>query len=205
MVVLGLVSVMFLMGFSSYNGLIDQEETVQSSWAQVMNTYQRRSDLIPNLVALAEREADIEKSTLEEVVSARAKATSVNLNVESFKNEAEMQKFMQTQQQLSSSLGRLLAITETYPQLQSLAAFRDLMSQLEGTENRITEERRKFNEAVKEYNSSIRKFPKVVFAGILGFEKFPYYEGEKDQNIQQAPDIHQEIRKSSEANQNLKK
>ncbi|HEY9123059.1 MAG TPA: LemA family protein [Bacteroidales bacterium] len=158
-----------------YNSMVQKEEAVSSQWAQVQNVYQRRADLIPNLVNTVKGYADFEKSTLTAVIEARAKATSVNidpakLNAESFK------QFQQAQDGLQSALSRLMVVVEKYPELKANQNFLELQSQLEGTENRITIERMKFNELTKDYNAYIRSFPQLLFAKMFGFSSKPYFE-----------------------------
>ena len=164
---------MFLWGISSYNKFVQREEAVTAAWSQVENVYQRRADLIPNLVATVKGYAEHEKSTLEAVVEARTKATSIT--VENL-SEAEMEKFQKAQDQLSQSLGRLIAIGEAYPELKASQNFLELQAQLEGTENRIAVERNKFNEIARDYNAFIRAFPRNIFASIFGFEKKGYFQ-----------------------------
>ncbi len=164
-----------LLSSCGYNSMVTKEETVDKSWAQVQNVYQRRADLIPNLVNTVKGAADFERETLNEVIEARAKATSININAEDLTPE-KLQQFQQAQSQLSSSLGRLIAVAENYPDLKANANFRDLQVQLEGTENRITVERQRFNETVQDYNAYIRQFPNNLFAGIFGFDKKGYFE-----------------------------
>ncbi len=157
------------------NKFVKGEESVEAAWAQVENVYQRRADLIPNLVATVKGYAEHESSTLEAVVNARANATSVKIDPQNL-DAASLQKYNQAQGELSSALGRLLMIQENYPDLKANENFRDLQVQLEGTENRITTERQKFNDAAKAYNTMIREFPKNILASMFGFEKKPYFE-----------------------------
>ncbi len=171
---------------STYNGLVTKEETVQAAWQQVENQYQRRNDLIPNLVAVVKNYADFEKSTLEAVVNARASATKVTMNVDNMTPE-NIQKYNEAQQAVSSSLARLLVVSENYPDLKANQNFRDLQAQLEGTENRIATERMRFNEVVQDYNTHVRKFPRNIWAGMFGFEKKAYFE--MDEGADKAPDV----------------
>ena len=171
-VILAVIAVLVIWGISSYNGLVSKEEGVNTAWAHVENVYQRRADLIPNLVATVKGYAEHEKSTFEAVTAARANATG--LKVENL-SEEELAKFQQAQDALSQSLGRLIAIGEAYPDLKASENFKDLQAQLEGTENRITVERNKFNEVAKKYNTSVRKFPTSIFASLFGFEKKGYF------------------------------
>lgn len=164
-----------------YNSMIKLDEQVTSQWAQVENVYQRRSDLIPNLVASVKGAANFEKSTLTDVINARAKATSINVDPAKLTPEAIAQ-FQAAQGQLSQSLGRLLATVEAYPELKANQNFLELQSQLEGTENRITVERQKFNAVTQEYNSKIRTFPNNLTAGIFGFKPKGYFQAEAGAN-----------------------
>lgn len=165
--------------FSScgYNSLVKLDEQVQSQWAQVQNVYQRRADLIPNLVNTVRGAADFEKETLTQVIEARAKATSVQVDPDKLTPE-NIQKFQDAQGQLSTALGRLLMVTENYPQLKANQNFLELQAQLEGTENRITVERQRFNQVTQEYNSKVRSFPNNITASIFGFEKKGYFQAE---------------------------
>lgn len=158
-----------------YNGMIDKEESVSSQWAQVENVYQRRTDLIPNLVATVKGYAEHEQQVLTDVVAARSKATSVNLNADNM-TEENLKAFQAAQDQLSGALSRLLVTVEKYPDLKANQNFMELQAQLEGTENRISVERQKFNDAVKNFNKTIRKFPANIFANMFGFEKKAYFE-----------------------------
>lgn len=173
-----------LASFSScgYNSMVEKEETVTAAWSQVENVYQRRSDLIPNLVNTVKGAADFEKSTLTEVIEARAKATAINLNVENLTPE-NIQKYQQAQEGLSGALNRLMMVSEAYPALQANKNFSELMAELSGTENRITVERRRFNEAVQDYNSYIRKFPNNMTAGMFGFEKKGYFTAKEGADV----------------------
>ncbi|MBX9850678.1 MAG: LemA family protein [Cytophagaceae bacterium] len=176
---INLCIVLGLAGFSScgYNDMVNMEEAVAGQWSQVENVYQRRADLIPNLVKTVQASANYEKSTLEAVINARAQATSIKIDANNL-TEENIAKFQAAQDQLSSSLSafiRLLAVSEAYPQLQANSNFRDLMAELSGTENRITVERKRFNEAVQEYNAYIRRFPNNMTASMFGFEKKGYF------------------------------
>ncbi len=159
----------------SYNGMVSMSETVSSQWSNVENQYQRRLDLIPNLVNTVKGYAAHEQQTLEEVVNARAKATQTQINFDQL-DESAIKKINNIQGELSSALSRLMAISESYPDLKANQNFLELQAQLEGTENRIAVERRKFNESVKEYNAYIRQFPKNMIAGMFGFVPKPYFE-----------------------------
>ena len=166
-----LVGLFTALSFSScgYNTMVSKDENVKAKWAQVENVYQRRSDLIPNLVSTVKGAAQHEQGTLTAVVEARAKATSVSVNPDDLSEEA-IAKFQQSQDALSQSLGRLLVSIEAYPDLKANANFQELQAQLEGTENRITVERRSYNEAVQDYNTTVRTFPNNIMAGIFGFK-----------------------------------
>lgn len=176
--------VLWLVG--AYNGMVTAEEGVDTAWSQVENVYQRRADLIPNLVATVKGYAQHESETLEGVVNARAKATQITVDPENLTPEA-LEEFNKAQGELGSALGRLLALTEAYPDLKANENFKELQAQLEGTENRIATERMKFNETAKEYNTMIRKFPKSILASVFGFEKKPYFEAQA--GAEKAPEI----------------
>lgn len=173
--VVAAVVIAFFMGFSSYNGLVEKDETVATAWSQVENQYQRRADLIPNLVATVKGYAAHEQETLQGVVEARSKATSTTIKADQM-DEVALAQFQQNQDALSSALSRLMVVVEKYPELKANENFRDLQNQLEGTENRITVARQDFNNVAKEYNTSIRRFPTSIIASITGFEKRPYFE-----------------------------
>jgi len=179
LLVVGLI-VVILFGSvrSTYNNMVTMNEGVTAQWSQVENVYQRRSDLIPNLVNTVKGYATHERETLEGVIEARAKATQVTVDPSKL-DAASIQKFQETQGGLSSALGRLMVVMEQYPDLKANQNFRDLQAQLEGTENRIAVERGRFNEAAQKFNIYIRKFPQVLFAGMFGFEKKAYFEAEK--------------------------
>ena len=165
-VVLGLI--LLMSGCNNYNSFVDMEENVENSWGKVQSAYQRRADLIPNLVSTVKGSAAHEKETLEAVVSARAKATSINIDPSNVTPE-QMQKFQEAQSGLSQSLGRLMMISEKYPDLKANRAFTELQSQLEGTENRIKVARDRFNDSATAYNRKVRHFPASFFASVFGF------------------------------------
>ena len=181
-VVVVVVIVIYSWAKGIYNGMVTKEEAVESAWSQVENVYQRRADLVPNLVATVKGYAAHEKETLESVVSARAKATQTTVDASTL-DEESIKKYQQVQGELGSAIGRLLMITENYPDLKANENFLELQSQLEGTENRITVERQKFNEAAKEYNTTIRKFPTTIFASIFGFDRKPYFEAAEGADV----------------------
>ncbi|MBO6525298.1 MAG: LemA family protein [Balneolaceae bacterium] len=188
-VIIGIVVVILIafFGISVNNNLVEREESVESAWAQVENQYQRRADLIPNLVNTVRGAADFEQETLTSVIEARSQATSVNISSDDLNDPAKLQQFQQAQAQLSGALSRLLVTVERYPELKANSNFRDLQSQLEGTENRISTERKRFNDAAQSYNTSIRKFPTSIFASIGGFDRKAYFEA--DQGAEQAPAV----------------
>jgi LemA protein len=189
------VGVLVLIGFmlfsfvtGNYNKLVGLDEGVKSAWAQVQNQYQRRADLVPNLVATVQGAANFERQTLTDVIEARAKATQPQINAESVLNNPQaFQQFQQAQDNLGAALGRLLVVVEKYPDLKANQNFLDLQTQLEGTENRITTERRRFNEVVQSYNSTQRAFPTVMIAGFFGFQQRPYFEASAA--AQEAPKV----------------
>lgn len=166
--------------------MVAMDEGVATAWSNVENQYQRRSDLIPNLVNTVKGYAAHEQETLEAVVSARAKATQTQVNMDDLTPE-KLQAYQQAQGEIGAALGRLLVVAERYPDLKANENFRELQAQLEGTENRISVERRKFNETAKEYNTTIRKFPKNILAGLFGFEKRPYFEAQE--GSEKAPEV----------------
>lgn len=162
--------------------MVTKDEAVDGQWAQVENVYQRRADLIPNLVNTVKGYAAHEKETLEGVVNARAKATSTTINADNL-DAAALQKFQAAQDGLSSALSRLMVVVEKYPDLKANQNFLELQAQLEGTENRIANERMKFNESAKDFNTYIRKFPKNIYAGMFGFEKRAYFESAEGADV----------------------
>ncbi len=172
-----------------YNEFQTKDEQVKSAWGEVLNQYQRRADLIPNLVATVQGYAAQEKDVLIGVTQARARATSVNLTPEAINDPAAMQKFQQAQGELSSALGRLLVVAENYPQLKSDQNFRDLQAQLEGTENRITTARNRFIKAVQEYNTLARQFPTNLTAMIFGYKEKPSFTVEDEKAIARPPKV----------------
>jgi LemA protein len=167
-IVLGIVVILVFIGCGSYNNLVGKDENVKKVWNDVQTQYQRRADLIPNLVNTVKGEASFERGTLNDVINARARATSMQINPENLTNE-NIEKFQAAQAQLSGALSRLLVTVEQYPNLRANDAFRNLQTQLEGTENRIAVARRDFNAAVQDYNVSVRRFPVNLIAGIMGF------------------------------------
>ena len=183
-IVIAVVVLLAIFCISSYNSMVSQDEAVGTAWSNVENQYQRRADLTPNLVNTVKGYASHEQNTLSEVVEARAQATQTRIDVN---DAAAMARFAQAQGELSSALSRLLAVTENYPELKANENFQTLQAQLEGTENRISVERRKFNEVAKAYNTSIRRFPRNILAGMFGFEKRPYFEAQE--GAEKAPEV----------------
>ena len=186
-ILLGVFALLVFFGISVNNNLVSSEEQVNAAWAQVENQYQRRADLIPNLVNTVRGAADFESETLTEVIEARSRATSVNIDANDLNNPQAFQQFQEAQNQLSGALSRLLVTVERYPELKANQNFRDLQAQLEGTENRIATERMRFNEAAQTYNTKIRKFPTSLFASILDFEQKEYFQAEE--GAQEAPTV----------------
>lgn len=170
----------------NYNSLVEEKQGVEQAWAEVQNQYQRRADLIPNLVNTVKGYATHESETFEKVTEARAAATSININADEL-NEETLAKFQQAQNNLTGALKSLLAVSEAYPDLKANENFRDLQVQLEGTENRISTARTRYTEAVKTYNTSIKKFPTVIYAGWFGFKDEPQFKA--DDSAQRAPEV----------------
>lgn len=189
-IVIGIIVLLVLGIFfwfkGTYNTMVGRGEAISSQWSNVENQYQRRADLIPNLVNTVKGYAEHEQATLTQVVEARAKATQAQVNFDNLDTQA-MQRFNEAQGELSSALSRLMVSVERYPDLKANENFRDLQAQLEGTENRIATERRKFNEDVKSYNAYIRFFPQNIVAGMFGFEAKPYFEAAE--GTEQAPEV----------------
>jgi LemA protein len=179
LIVLGVLTGIVVFGFlflsGQYNSLVNRAQAVDAQWAQVQNVYQRRADLIPNLVATVSGAANFEKSTLTEITNARASVGKVQLNATATPTAAQLAQFEQAQGALSSALSRLLVVAENYPSLKATANFSELQAQLEGTENRISVERGRFNELAREYNAAIKRVPAVFFAGMFGFSEKPYF------------------------------
>ncbi len=165
-------------GCNNYNKFVEAGQTVDAKWAEVQSNYQRRADLIPNLVKTVEGAANFEKSTLKEVVDARAKATSMQVTPEILNNPEMFKKFEQVQGQLSSALSRLMVVVEKYPELKANENFLQLQAQLEGTENRIKFSRDEYSKAVREYNVLVKRFPAVIWANIFGFKEKPYFQAQ---------------------------
>ena len=181
-----IVALLALWGVKAYNNMVSQEEGVSTAWANVESQYQRRADLIPNLVNTVKGYAAHESETLQAVVNARTKATSINIDAENMTPE-QLQEFQKAQSEVGGALGRLIAVAESYPDLKANQNFLELQAQLEGTENRIAVARNNFNEAAKKFNTYIRKFPQSLLSGVFGFDKKPYFEAEE--GSQKAPTV----------------
>jgi LemA protein len=179
LIVLGILAALVVVGILSvtgvYNGLVNRAQAVDAQWAQVQNVYQRRADLVPNLVATVSGAANFEKSTLTEITEARASVGKVQLGGSGGPSAAQLAEFEKAQGALSSALSRLLVVAENYPSLKATANFQELQAQLEGTENRISVERGRFNDLARDYNSAIKRVPAVFVAGIFGFGAKPYF------------------------------
>lgn len=175
-----------LWGTKVYNGMVTMQESVTSQWGNVETTYQRRNDLIPNFVNTVKGAANFEQSTLTQVIEARSKATAVTIDPTKMTAE-NLQQFQQAQGQVSSALSRLMVVVERYPELKATQNFRDLQVELEGTENRISVERRKFNEVAQSYNTYIKRFPQSFLAGMFGFQEKPYFKA--DEGADKAPEV----------------
>lgn len=185
-IILGALLVFGGCACSGYNGLVTQDESVKKAWNNVQSEYQRRADLIPNLVNTVKGAANFEQTTLTQLMEARAKATSVNINADNLTPE-KLAEFQQAQAQISTGIGRLLAVVENYPDLKANQNFRDLQAQLEGTENRIKVSRNDFNAAVQEYNVLARRFPMNIFAGMFGFKVKEGFKAEA--GSERAPEV----------------
>ncbi len=185
-IVVGILGLLVIWGVGKYNSIVPAEENVETAWAQVEAQYQRRADLIPNLVNTVKGYAAHESETLESVVAARSNATSLSVDVANLTSE-QLADYQAAQGELGAALGRLLAITEAYPDLKANTNFMDLQKQLEGTENRIATARMTFNEAARSFNTLIRRFPTNIVAGICGFDKKPYFEAEV--GAEKAPEV----------------
>lgn len=186
-VIVGVIVLWFMIFGGVYNGLVTREEGVKSAWAQVENVYQRRMDLVPNLVQTVKGYAAHESETLQNVVEARSKISQTNISSDALSDPAKLQAFQQMQGQLSSALSRLMVVVERYPDLKASKNFLALQSQLEGTENRISVERRRFNEAARNFNTYQRKFPNVFISNMMGFQEKAYFES--NEGAEKAPQV----------------
>ena len=185
-IALGVIVVIILWGVSAYNGMVSKQETATTALANVQTTYQRRADLLPNLTKVVKAYAKHENETFKEVAEARSKVSQIKLDAGDLTPE-KIRQFQQAQGELSAALGKLMAVSENYPQLKASENFQDLQTQLEGTENRINEARQQYNEAVQDYNVTIRRMPNVLVAGMFGFEKMAKFEAAA--GTEKAPDL----------------
>lgn len=185
-IIIAVIAIVAIWAITGYNGLVNKDESVANSWANVEAAYQRRADLIPQLVNTVKGYANHEKSTLDAVVSARTKATQMTVSVDDL-TEENIQKYQEAQGEVGAAISRLLAITENYPDLKANENFSELQAQLEGTENRINEVRKTYNASVKEYNVSVRKFPNNILAGMFGFERKSEFKA--DEGASKAPEV----------------
>lgn len=183
-VVLGIVVLLFFWGCGAYNGLVGVDQDVKSKWGNVETNYQRRTDLYNSVIKTIEGSANFEKSTLKEVIEARAKATSINVNIN---DSASLRQYQQAQAGLQSSFSKLMAVAEAYPDLKTTSAFRDFQTQIEGTENRINVARQDYNAVVQSYNLKVKTFPNALFAGLFGYHEKPYYKA--DIGSEKAPNV----------------
>ncbi|MDD5861099.1 MAG: LemA family protein [Prevotella sp.] len=185
-IALGVIVVIILWGVSAYNGMVSKQETATTALANVQTTYQRRADLLPNLTKVVKAYAKHENETFKEVAEARSKVSQIKLDAGDLTPE-KIRQFQQAQGELSAALGKLMAVSENYPQLKASENFQDLQTQLEGTENRINEARQQYNEAVQDYDVTIRRMPNVLVAGMFGFEKMAKFEAAA--GTEKAPDL----------------
>ncbi len=192
-----LILFVFTVSGCGYNSLVEQDEKVNQAWAQVENQYQRRADLIPNLVKTVQGYADFEKGVLTEVTELRSRVGQIKLSTDDLADEDKFKQFQDAQDKLSGALSRLLVVAENYPQLKANENFLQLQSQLEGTENRIAVERKKFNEAVQEYNTSVRRFPMLITAKIMGFKEKQYFKSAP--GTDKAPDVNFDFDKKKDS------
>lgn len=185
-IVIAILAVVVIWAISAYNGMVTLEESVSKAWSDVETTYQRRADLIPNLVNTVKGYATHESNTFQEVAAVRAKATQMTIPAEEL-TEENMRKFSQTMGEMNSALSRLIAISENYPELKASENFSELQAQIEGTENRINEARKKYNASVKDYNIAVRRFPGNIIAGIFGFHKKAEFKS--NEGAEKAPEV----------------
>lgn len=188
-VILGLVVILFFWGCSAYNGLIGVDQQVKAKWGDVETNYQRRTDLYNTVIKTISASANFEKSTLTEVIAARARATAINVNIN---DSNSLRQFQQAQAGLQSSFSKLMAVAEAYPDLKTTKAFQDFQAQIEGTENRINVARKDYNTAVQGYNLKVKTFPNNLFAGIFGYHEKPFYKS--DPGSEKAPDVNFDIK-----------
>lgn len=188
-VILGLVVILFFWGCGTYNSLVGVDQEVKSKWGNVETNYQRRNDLYGSVIKTIEGSANFEKGTLKEVVEARSKATSVNVDIS---DPASLDRYQQAQAGLQSSFSKLLAVVENYPDIKTTRAFQDFQTQIEGTENRINVARQDFNGSVQNYNLRVKRFPQNIFAGMFGYREKPFYKS--DAGSEKAPDVKFDIK-----------
>ncbi len=189
LIVLGILLVLVFFGCNQYNGLVTADQNVKKVWSNVETNYQRRTDLYSSVIRTIEGSANFEKSTLKEVIEARSKATSIQVDIN---DPASLAAYQQAQAGLQSSFSKLLAVVESYPDLKTTSAFRDFQTQIEGTENRINIARQDYNKSVEDYNLRVKRFPNNIFAGIFGYKEKPFYKS--DEGSQKAPDIKFDIK-----------
>lgn len=189
LIVLGVLVLLFFWGCNVYNGLIGVDQDVKKQWGNVETNYQRRTDLYNSVIKVIEGSANFEKSTLVQVIQARAKATSITVNIN---DSASLGQYQQAQAGLQSSFSKLMAVAEAYPDLKSTKAFSDFQAQIEGTENRINVARQDYNKSVNDYNLKVKHFPQNIFAGMFGYHEKPYYKA--DVGSDKAPDVHFDIK-----------
>lgn len=189
LILLAIIVILGFWGCNSYNGLVTADLSVKKAWSNVETNYQRRTDLYSSVISTIEGSANFEKSTLREVLEARSKATSVQVNID---DPASLAAYQQAQAQLQGSFSKLLAVVENYPDLKTTAAFRDFQAQIEGTENRINIARQDYNKTVEDYNLKVKRFPNNIFAGIFGYKEKPFYKS--DAGSEKAPDVNFNIK-----------
>lgn len=189
LVMLGIVVILGFWGCNGYNGLVTADQDVKKVWSNVETNYQRRTDLYSSIIKTIEGSANFEKSTLREVIEARSKATSINVDIN---DPASLEAYQKAQAGLQSSFSKLLAVVENYPELKTTAAFRDFQTQIEGTENRINIARQDYNKSIEGYNLKVKRFPKSILASVFGFKEKPFYKA--DAGSEKAPDIKFDIK-----------
>ncbi len=189
LIFLAIVVILGFWGCNSYNGLVTSDTSVGKVWSNVETNYQRRTDLYSSIIKTIEGSANFEKSTLKEVLEARAKATAIKVDIN---DPASLEAYQKAQASLQGSFSRLMAVAEAYPDLKTTKAFQDFQAQIEGTENRINVARQDYNKAIEEYNLKVRRFPNNIFAGIFGFKSKPFYKA--DEGTEKAPDINFNIK-----------
>lgn len=189
LVTLGIILILFFWGCNGYNGLVTTDQSVKKSWSNVETNYQRRMDLYSSVIKTIEGSANFEKSTLKDVLEARSKATSIQVNIN---DPASLQAYQNAQASLQGSFSKLLAVMENYPDLKTTKAFQDFQTQIEGTENRINVARQDYNKAIEDYNLNVKKFPRVILARLFGFGEKPFYKS--DEGAEKAPEINFNIK-----------